>query len=455
MHKLISLVFSALFFSSIVFGQQTDAALRSVIEKDRSSRDATGKLMTLPVADHIYRGDVYMANRAFREAREHFQKIMEVYPSDAGMSKALFGIGRSFMWEREYNKAIPFLDRVSREYPLTKDGREGLNFKGACNVRISKHAEAAKIYEQYTIMYPAGERIDGAFLNTIDALRESGQYEQANAWVAKARSRFPGKPTEVNALHARLRMEVYRGLWSYAETTANDILSIDKFSGTITGPDEVKYLKAFVMEKAGKNKESMAIYTSILGKANSYYSVLAEEKLAGIKGSVKATAQALPKDYPVMFRIEILQYSKKHKIDPRFVLAIMKQESSFRTDVKSPSAARGLLQLVMDTALKYSKKAGFTSLQPDDLYNPRINIAIGCEYIADLKTEFGGLYEAIAASYNGGEDNARRWLNRSKPKDAAIFTSEVGFPETKNYVFKVMTNFRIYRELYDENLARR
>lgn len=156
-----------------------------------------------------------------------------------------------------------------------------------------------------------------------------------------------------------------------------------------------------------------------------------------------------------MFRVEVLQYAKKHKIDPRFILAIMKQESSFRTDVKSPSAARGLLQLVMDTALKYNKKAGFPSLQPDDLYNPRINIAIGCEYIADLKTEFGGLYEAIAASYNGGEDNARRWLNRSKPKDAAIFTSEVGFPETKNYIFKVMTNFRIYQEMYDENLERR
>lgn len=298
MDKVFGLVFAAIVFSSIVFGQQTDAALKTVIEKDRMSRTANGRLMTLPVADHIYRGDVYMVNRAFPEAREHFQKIMEVYPTDAGMSKAIFGMGRSYMWEREYAKCISFLSRVSKEYPATKDGREGLYFEGSCNVRLSRNTEAAKIFERYTTMYPSGERIDGAFLNTIDALRESGQYERANVWVDKARSRFSGKPTEVNALHARLRMEIYRGLWSYAETTANEMLSINKFSGTITGPDEVKYLKAFAMEKAGKSKESMAVYASIPDKATSYYSGLAADKLSGNTGRVKPLLRFLQRTIP-------------------------------------------------------------------------------------------------------------------------------------------------------------
>ena len=73
----------------------------------------------------------------------------------------------------------------------------------------------------------------------------------------------------------------------------------------------------------------------------------------------------------------------------------------------------------------------------------------------DLKTQFGGLNEAIAASYNGGEDNAARWLSHTNPKDPGIFASEVGFAETKNYVFKVMTYYRVYRDLYDESLARK
>jgi soluble lytic murein transglycosylase len=156
-----------------------------------------------------------------------------------------------------------------------------------------------------------------------------------------------------------------------------------------------------------------------------------------------------------MFRTELLGASKKFKIDPRFLLAIMKQESSFRSDAKSPAGARGLLQLVYDTAIKYKSPAGFPNLQPDQLYSPSINISVGAAYIAALKAEFGGLFEAIAASYNGGEDNAARWLNRSRPKEPGIFTSEVGFAETKNYVFKVMNNYRAYRELYSETLERR
>ena len=250
-------------------------------------------------------------------------------------------------------------------------------------------------------------------------------------------------------------MNIHRGKWDEAEAAADLALQSSAFSGSMTSVDEIKYLKGFALEKAGKKQRAIDTYASIGNNFSSYFSGLASERLAkmGAKMHIPRPLTAKQRsDNPVMFRAEILQYTKKHKIDPRFILAIMKQESSFRANAKSPAAARGLLQLVVDTAAKYKDKAGFPNLQPDDLYDPRTNIAIAAEYIADLKDEFGGLYEAIAASYNGGEDNAARWLNRSKPKEAGIFASEVGFAETKNYVFKVMNNYRIYRELYDENL---
>lgn len=455
MNKLFSLAFTITFLAVAAYSQASDAALKAVIEKDRASRSADGKLQTLTASEHLTRGTVYFDNRSFPQAREHFQKIIDIFPSDAALGSALWMTGRSFYWEREYRKCIPMLARASSEFPDSKNGRESLYFQASCNARIGQHVEAAKLFEKYVVMYPTGERIDGAFLNEIDSLRESGSYDAANQWVDRVRDKFKGQPTETNALHARLRMQMYRGQWADVEATAALMQAQTKFTGSMTSLDEVKYLRAFALEKAGKKAEAADIYASIPDTGKSYYGGLAADKLSGKNGRVKAIAQVLPKDFPAPYRVEVLQYAKKHKIDPRFILAIMKQESSFRQDVKSPSAARGLLQLVMDTALKYNKKAGFAALNPDDLYQPRINIAIGVEYINDLKGQFGGLYEAIAASYNGGEDNAARWLNRSKPKDAAIFTSEVGFPETKNYVFKVMTNFRIYRDLYDENLVKR
>ena len=108
-----------------LFCQQSDSALRGVSGKDRSSRGKDNKLPTLSVAEHLLRGQTYFDNRQFPEAREHFQKIFDNYPTDPAMSTALFLTGRSYYWEREYAKAIPYLDRAAKEYPGTKDGREG------------------------------------------------------------------------------------------------------------------------------------------------------------------------------------------------------------------------------------------------------------------------------------------------------------------------------------------
>jgi len=451
--KKLTVIVALTFLLSNLLQAQSDAALRLVIEKDRASRDARGKLVTLNAAEHLSRGKIYFDNRHFPESREHFQKIFDNFATDAAMSGALFMTGRSYYWERAYDKAIPWLDRAAREFPATKDGREGLSFKGACHVRLGKHAEAAKTYEQYTIMYPNGERIDGAYLNTIDALREAGKYDDASAWVDKARARFAGTATEASALHALLRMEMYRGRWQDAEATAALMQAQARFAGSMTSIDEVKFLRGFALEKQNKRSEATAIWSSFPEGSTSYFSGLAADRVNG--GRVIKTVSTSANDFPAPYRTEILKYARPRKIDPRFLLAIMKQESSFRADVKSPSAARGLLQLVYDTALKYNRQAGFPTIQPDDLYKPAVNIAIGCEYVAALKKKFGGLDEAVAASYNGGEDNAARWLNRSKPKEAGIFTAEIGFAETKDYVQKVMRNYRIYRSLYDENLNRK
>ncbi len=463
MKYLLTAFLAALLLSFSAMPQASDSALKDVVVKDRASRDAMGRLMTLTASEHLSRGQVYYDNRQFPQAIEHFQKIFDNYPADPVMSSALFLTGRSYYWQREYARAIPYLDRVSREYPGSKDGREGMYFKATCNVRIGRNMEAAQIFAQYTVMYPTGEHIDGAYLNTIDALREAGKDQQAIAWVDKTREHFKDGPTSTNALQARLRLELNRGRWADAEATAALIQAQGTFPGSMTSVDEIKYLRAHALEKPGKPPEAMAMYAAIPATATSYYGGLAADKASG--GHVKTIAQVTPSDFPAAFRSDVLQESKKRNLDPRFVLAIMKQESTFRPGAKSPSAARGLLQLVFDTAIKYSKKAGYANLQPDDLYQPHINIAIGCEYIAALRDQFAGLNEAIAASYNGGEDNAARWLNRSKGRNASvnerasvdpgIFAAEVGFAETKQYVFKVMAGYRVYRQLYDENLNKR
>jgi soluble lytic murein transglycosylase len=133
----------------------------------------------------------------------------------------------------------------------------------------------------------------------------------------------------------------------------------------------------------------------------------------------------------------------------------MRQESSFKPTAKSGAGARGLLQLTVDAAARFSPRVGLSNVSEGDLYRPEVSIRVGAEYLDELTKMFPGLPEAVAASYNGGEDNVERWVKRAGQKDPGVFTSEVGFSESKDYVLKVLSNYRAYKLLYGENLTRR
>lgn len=454
MLRVIPVLLLAIFSLSQTPNEQ---ALITVRQLDRN-QSINGQLPTLPASEHLYRAEIYSSNRLFSEARKHWQKILDNYPQDETvMPKTLFGIARSYMWEKDYEKAIFYFDKLVRDYAHTKEGREGLAFKGASFVRLSRHNEAAQVYEQYIKMFPFGERIESSHLNLIDALREAKRYEEAKYWIEQTTKRFSGLPTEINALHADLRMQIYRENWEEAIKVANKLLTLNRFKDSMTSPEEVLYLKALALDKSSRKSEAMQIYSLILDSP-SYFSELAQKKLnikANTKLSkIKKSSNSIS-EFPTPYRMEVIRNAKLQKVDPRFILAIMKQESRFQASARSPVGARGLLQINYETALKYKDNAGYPNLQPEDLYKPEINITIATIYIAKLFKEFSNFYEAVAASYNGGEDNAMRWLNRSNPKDAGVFIAEIGFAETKNYVLKVMNNYRIYKDLYDENLNRR
>ena len=158
--------------------------------------------------------------------------------------------------------------------------------------------------------------------------------------------------------------------------------------------------------------------------------------------------------YPVPFRDSLLTHTAAREIDPRLVLAIARQESRFRTDVKSVAAARGLMQFIPATATEVAKQLNYPDFRQDDLCNGDTSILFGAQYLATLFRQFPAMPEAVAASYNGGADNMARWIARSRSQDPARYVAEIGFSQTKDYVFKVMANLWIYQQLYDKQLTR-
>jgi soluble lytic murein transglycosylase-like protein len=442
----------------------SDAALNTVRQSDRASRRPDGKLAELAPADHMRRGSIYLSNRIFENAREHFQTLIDRYPKDSNVAAAYYGIGRSYFLAGRYAEAAPVFERIYTEFPATREGRDGLSMYAAALLRAGKASDAALRYIEYTEKYPAGERVESSYLNVIDAYREAGRSAEALKWVDITRNKFRGTVTELNAVFARLRFDVSAADWQHAVQTADEIRALRFQSGAQTSPDELSYLKAYSLERSGRVSEAATVYLSIPDSSRSFYGMLATERLqkigtAALRPAVNARIsrardqiRTARSDYPVPYREAILTAASRRGVDPRIVLSIMRQESSFRPGIKSPAAARGLLQLTMDTAMKYAPGAGINGLTETDLYRPETSIRVGTEALYDLDRKFPNLPEAVAASYNGGDDNVARWVKRAQQKDRGVFAAEVGFNETKDYIFKVLANYRAYSELYTIDL---
>lgn len=167
--------------------------------------------------------------------------------------------------------------------------------------------------------------------------------------------------------------------------------------------------------------------------------------------------ELLPRDqvellYPAPYKDALLKYGPERNVDPRYLLSIMRVESRYRADVKSYAAARGLMQFISSTSDKIAAGLGRKNFRQDDLYDPSTAILFGAQYLADIYQLFPGQMQAVSASYNGGEENMKRWLVRSNSDLPERYVPEVAFSQSKDYVYKVMASYRVYSAFYDENL---
>lgn len=156
--------------------------------------------------------------------------------------------------------------------------------------------------------------------------------------------------------------------------------------------------------------------------------------------------------YPAPFRESLLKHASSRGVDPRFVLSIARQESRFQVEAKSVAAARGMMQFIPSTANEIAAELNLSNFTQDDLYDADTAILFGSQYLANLFKQFPDQPQAVAGSYNGGADNLARWIARSRAHEADRYVPEIGFTQTKDYVYKVLANFWTYQRLYDAQL---
>ena len=141
--------------------------------------------------------------------------------------------------------------------------------------------------------------------------------------------------------------------------------------------------------------------------------------------------------------------SERHQIDPYLIASIIRQESGFEPTTVSNADAIGIMQIMPAEAASIAAAAGLPAPTREQLFDPRINIAIGvAEYSQKLAAEHGNPILAIAA-YNAGEEPVGRWIAQTPIDDEDLFVESIPFAETRLYVKTVSRNRYEYRRIYE------
>ncbi|MFN8643507.1 MAG: transglycosylase SLT domain-containing protein [Candidatus Binatia bacterium] len=165
-------------------------------------------------------------------------------------------------------------------------------------------------------------------------------------------------------------------------------------------------------------------------------------RLASARGT--ATADVL---YPLAFWPQVARAADAERIDPLIPLALMRQESLFDPAARSSADARGLMQLLPSTAERVARGRGLPP-PADHLEEPAVNIALGTAHLADLLRSYDGDPLKAFAAYNGGEEAVARWQQRFGALPGDELVENITYRETRDYVKKVMGNYRRYQQLY-------
>ena len=156
--------------------------------------------------------------------------------------------------------------------------------------------------------------------------------------------------------------------------------------------------------------------------------------------------------YPLPYRDVFTEYAKTYGLDVAWVLGLVRQESRFVSDARSNAGAEGLMQVMPRTARFVAQKIGLRNYQRKGVSEIETNVTLGTGYMRLVLDQLGHPVLASAA-YNAGPSRARRWRDVNRPLEGAIYIETIPFPETRDYVKKVMANSVFYAAMIEKQVT--
>jgi soluble lytic murein transglycosylase len=145
------------------------------------------------------------------------------------------------------------------------------------------------------------------------------------------------------------------------------------------------------------------------------------------------------------------QAAAKH-LDPALIAAVIYAESKFEPR-PSATGAEGLMQVEPSTAYYLARLSGGVRFTASDLATPSVNVAYGSYYLRYLLDHYRGDVMLALAAYNAGLTNVDAWIARARANGESLSAEAIPFPETREYVSRVLSAQRDYRATYAHQLG--
>lgn len=168
------------------------------------------------------------------------------------------------------------------------------------------------------------------------------------------------------------------------------------------------------------------------------------------KNYLSLSKKTLESIFPLRFKDIVLKESEK--ISPILTFSLIRQESGFNHKAKSHAGARGLMQLMPQTANRLANKR----LSESSLYNPNLNIRLGTKLLEQHLDEYDNNLVFTLSAYNAGRTRVKRWKNEYFKKSSLIHDIEnIPFKETRKYVKLIFRNIFFYNILLNNDSKNR
>jgi soluble lytic murein transglycosylase len=401
---------------------------------------------------------------------------------------------------RSRDLALATLDKLVREYPKSPEAAEALLQKGRLLEEASRTKEAEATYRKLVKTNPEGAEgaaglwrlgwlswFQGAYAEAagswsrILSSRGGQTYRDATTYWLGRVDEMRGEPEPAARRFARLQANApvsYYGVLAAQRsgrqglvTSATPVsLPVDPLGalrsdvhyarvealravGLATFADEE--MAEMTRHAAGDSKLLYALSAAYVQEARyhlalrilrRHFSALAR---AGEPGAPRAFWEML---YPFGWRSEMTDAAARAAIDPLLVAAVVREESSYHPQARSRVGARGLMQLMPETARPMAQARRLDLNDGDLLDDPAANLELGSAYLGGLVREFGDARLATAA-YNAGPTRVREWLGVRRADDLEAWVEQIPFDETRAFVKRVMLSWAEYRRLYGPTAA--